>query len=200
MGFNFFIIYLVIILAAKSSHESTFARLKEDGYGIPEKPLIPSPARPSEADYTIEEYPAELPVKSKPIESPDRKAVFIPQGNARNFDGRTSYNNVRPPVPATPSAVTAVIDPPLGGYDERGNIVTNGDPVIRRYPLQPPGYETNLDSHHTTAVRCTCVPYFQCDDDGYIITTGAGIIDPRIATPGSPKAKTYSSVSIFMYI
>lgn len=161
-----------------------------EGYGIPEKPLNPPPPSPvyrssptnNDADYVIEEFPSETPVKSKPIESPDREPVYVDRKEQvekapEAVKTRQTFNNVRPPVPAIPSAI---IDPPLGGYEDARDAVVNR-PIggNEKYPSISLTTETNSNDHLADA--CTCVPYFQCDDDGYMITSGGGIIDPRIS-------------------
>lgn len=176
--------------------------LRTVGYGIPEKPLNPPPppvdrssSTDNDADYVIEEYPSETPVKLKPIESPDREPIYVEpkeqdKSSPEAVNTRKTFNNVRPPVPAIPSAV---IDPPLGGYEDPRDAVANREPVKRpvgndRYP------NPNIDAHLSDG--CKCVPYFQCDEDGYMITNGGGIIDPRFSIPQHPKTSSYLSVSM----
>lgn len=247
MEFQFKVIYLsAILIVSQSSHldpsslRTISSQRPSQSYGIPETPLEPPPppvARPSnptnDADYVLEEFPPEVPVKSKPIESPDRYPVYIGDESEKSssppsskpVNTRNSYNsNVRPPVPAIPSARIPSaripsegsgiqLDPPLGGYDDPRDAVMdhnnqnpakvpNVNPSVgsgSQYPsLKPSNDETFVGSHHFGASGCTCVPYFQCDEEGYIITTGAGIIDPRIhVNPNLANfGSSYSNVSV----
>lgn len=234
MEFQFKVIYLSgILIVSQSSHldpsslRTISSQRPSQGYGIPETPLEPPtppvvrPSNPSnDADYVLEEFPPEVPVKSKPIESPDRGPVYIGDESeksspptSKSVDTRNSYNsNVRPPVPAIPSAVSGIqLDPPLGGYDDPREAVmdhSNQNPgkvpnvhpsVGSQYPsLKPSSDETFVGAHHFGASGCSCVPYFQCDEEGYIITTGAGIIDPRIhVNPNLANFRSsYSNVSM----
>ena len=254
MEFQFKVIYLsAILIVSQSSHlgpsslRTISSQRPSQSYGIPETPLEPLPppvARPSnptnDADYVLEEFPPEVPVKSKPIESPDRDPVYIGDESEKSsspdrdpvyigdeseksssppspksVNTRNSYNsNVRPPVPAIPSAVSGTqLDPPLGGYDDpRDAVMDHNDqnqakvPNVHpsvgsgsQYPsLKPSSDETLVGAHHFGASGCTCVPYFQCDEEGYIITTGTGIIDPRIhVNPNSANfGSSYSNVSV----